>query len=185
MNVPAWALHPPAFLPVFPPEPPRRHKLSYVALFFFFFLSEASINEINKIATAHWLEHARAGASVSISTRPQHRALRIPGNMQFVPHWRTAYWLSGHICSLLLFCFFRHFSVISSCLFFLNQSPANTLIPGCFPAVQEVRSPHCSQQTGVGFLWKNQTQLVDSSTGWNCGFAAVCICFRKTDSFFF
>lgn len=145
-------------------------------------------------------------ASVSISTRPQHRASKIPENLQttltnvplrtfirrrfcggkcprkmkLVPHWKMAYCLSSPSNFFGVFTI----SVISSCLFSINQSPANSQIPGCFPAVQEVRSPHRSQQTRVHFLWRNQTQL-DPATGCSWELVAVCICFRRQGKSFY
>lgn len=84
-----------------------------------------------------------------------------PRKIKFVPHWKMAY------CCLVIsspsyYFGFHHLSVIFSCLFSINQSPANALIPGCFPAVQEVRSPHHSQQTSRLSLQKsdNWTRLL-------------------------
>lgn len=43
--------------------------------------------------------------------------------------------------------------------FSINQLCLNSPIPGCFPAVQGVRSHYCSQQTRVSFPWTILSEL--------------------------
>lgn len=154
-----------------PWEPPTLHKLSYIAVSF---LGEDSTHEINKNATTHWLKHAWACASVErckyvyqhtagseqslknpresenyqLPTVNLHQEKflqwKCPRKKKKVPHWEVA------CCHLvisfpLIFCCFC-FSPSPVSFFSTNPSPANSLIPGCFPAVPEVRSPHCSKQ---------------------------------------
>lgn len=73
--------------------------------------------------------------------------------------------------------------------FSINQLCLNSPIPGCFPAVQGVRSHYCSQQTRVGFPWTIQSELAPLGGkavlgAWNWELAAICTGFRRVDFFF-